>query len=97
MISYIQNVHLKEINDLCEGFTTSLLDDGLELVGTYNHMPIMFEHNQEKYKSIQNKAKALKDLLDLGVPENLALEMCDFDKNIKLIKNEQNNTTSQQI
>jgi len=94
MISYIQNVHISEINDFCETLTVALLGDGEELVGTYDHMPIMHEHNSVKYKTIESRATALQSLLNVGIPEELALEMCEFDTTIKLNNNSNNSNNS---
>jgi hypothetical protein len=38
----------------------------------------------ERYEGISKKAKALNDLLITGVPKEVALEMCGFDKDLKL-------------
>ena len=38
----------------------------------------------ERYEGISKKAKALNDLLKTGVPKEVALEMCGFDKNLVL-------------
>lgn len=86
MISYIQNVHISEINDFCETLSIALLDNDKELVGTYDHMPIMHEYNSIKYKTITSRANALQSLLDVGIPEETALEMCEFDTTINLNK-----------
>ena len=38
----------------------------------------------ERYEGISKKAKALNDLLSTGIPKEIALEMCGFDKDIEL-------------
>jgi hypothetical protein len=62
-----------------------LIDDtDYKLVGSYEHLPIMQFILIERYEGISKKAKALNDLLITGVPKEVALEMCGFDKDLKL-------------
>lgn len=83
MVSYIQNEMQSSINALCLSFSV-LLEDGLKLVGSYEHLPVMQFIRIERFDGIKKQGEALQALLDAGVPEELALEMCDFPAGTKL-------------
>ncbi|MCP4977134.1 MAG: hypothetical protein GY931_13320, partial [Maribacter sp.] len=55
-----------------------------ELHGTYEKMPIMQFILIERYDGIQKKATALSMLRNAGIPDEIALEIAGFDKNIQL-------------
>ena len=61
-----------------------LADTDYKLVGTYEHLPIMQFILIERFEGISKKAKALNDLLSTGIPKEVALEMCGFDKDLVL-------------
>jgi hypothetical protein len=62
-----------------------LIDDtDYKIVGTFEHLPIMQFILIERYEGISKKAKALNDLLSTGIPKEVALEMCGFDKDLQL-------------
>ena len=83
MTSYIQNEMQSMANDLSESFK-HLLDSNEELIGSYDHLPIMQFVEIERFTAIQQRAMALNSLLMTGVPEADALELCGFPSNMKL-------------
>jgi len=84
MVSYIQNEMQASINSFTDVMNELLVDTEFELVGTYEHLPIMQFILIERYEGISKKAKALNDLLMTGIPKEVALEMCGFDKTLQL-------------
>jgi len=87
MVSYIQNEAQSALNDFTSSLTITLLDNNLELVGSYDHLPIMQYINKEKYAGIKAIGEALSSLINAGIPEKEALIICGLDENIKLNKN----------
>ena len=84
MVSYIQNEMQASTNAFTDVLNQLIDDSDYKLVGTYEHLPIMQFILIERYEGIIKKAKALNDLLMTGVPKEVALEMCGFDKNLQL-------------
>jgi hypothetical protein len=84
MVSYIQNEMQASTNAFADVLNELLLDSDYKLVGSYEHLPIMQFILIERYEGISKKAKALNDLLITGVPKEVALEMCGFDKDLQL-------------
>lgn len=84
MVSYIQNEMQATLDSLNAVLQVLLGDDKLVISGSYEHLPIMQFILIERYSSVKGKAEALKALLDTGIPNEIALEMCGFDKSIKL-------------
>jgi len=86
MTSYIQNDIQSYLNDFVSGIASSLLFGETQniLVGTYDHLPVMQFLEKERYEAISARAKALTDLLAVGIPEKDALDLCGFNKNLKL-------------
>tara|TARA_R110000796_G_scaffold7868_3_gene26545 strand:- start:636 stop:1955 length:1320 start_codon:yes stop_codon:yes gene_type:complete len=84
MVSYIQNEMQASTNAFADVLNELLLDTDYKLVGSYEHLPIMQFILIERYEGISKKAKALNDLLITGVPKEVALEMCGFDKDLQL-------------
>jgi hypothetical protein len=84
MVSYIQNEMQASTNAFTDVLNQLIDDSDYKLVGTYEHLPIMQFILIERYEGISKKAKALNDLLITGVPKEVALEMCGFDKNLQL-------------
>tara|TARA_B110000116_G_scaffold266535_1_gene277427 strand:+ start:1361 stop:2680 length:1320 start_codon:yes stop_codon:yes gene_type:complete len=84
MVSYIQNEMQASTNAFANVMNELILDSEYKLVGSYEHLPIMQFILIERYEGISKKAKALNDLLITGVPKEVALEMCGFDKTLKL-------------
>lgn len=84
MVSYIQNEMQPTLDSFLATMNILLDDNRYELVGTYEKMPIMQFILIERYDGIQKKATALSMLRNAGIPDDLALEMAGFDKNIQL-------------
>jgi hypothetical protein len=85
MVSYVQNEMQSGIDSFAATFQ-QLLGDDEKLVGSYEHLPIMQFILIERYEGVAKRAFALKSLLDVGVPDALALEMTDFPPNTVLSK-----------
>ena len=86
MVSYIQNEQQSSLDSFCEVFNKGIKYKNLKLVGTYEHLPVMQFIKKQKYESAELQGKALKALLDAGVPDEVALELVDLPKNTKLAK-----------
>jgi|TARA_R110002096_G_scaffold276121_5_gene470139 hypothetical protein len=84
MVSYIQNEMQASTNAFADVLNQLIDDSDYKLVGSYEHLPIMQFILIERYEGISKKAKALNDLLITGVPKEVALEMCGFDKDLQL-------------
>ena len=84
MVSYVQNEMQASTNAFTDVLNRLLKDTDYKIVGSYEHLPIMQFILIERYEGISKKAKALNDLLTTGVPKEVALEMCGFDKDLKL-------------
>jgi len=84
MVSYIQNETQSTLDAFCEVINTSSSDKKWKLKGAYNHLPVMQYIMLERYDVVKKQGDALKSLLDNGVPNDIALEMCGMDKTIKL-------------
>jgi len=84
MVSYVQNEMQANLNSFIEVLQQLLPDTNLKIVGSYEHLPIMQFILIERYDGISKKAKALNDLLRTGIPQEVALEMTGFDKDLKL-------------
>lgn len=91
MVSYIQNDIQSKMDSTCLKLIKCLDPDSFySLAGSYEHLPVMQFVRIERYKSVKAQSDALLGLLKTGVPEELALEMCDFPKGTELkeIKND---------
>lgn len=84
MVSYIQNEMQATLDSLTAVLQILIGDSNLRITGSYEHLPIMQFILIERYTSIKGRADALKALLETGIPNETALEMCGFDKSIKL-------------
>jgi len=83
MVSYIQNEMQSTLNSVISVLQT-LYPDNARIKGTYEHMPIMQFILIERYDGVKKRAEALNALLRTGVPEDVALEMCGFERGLKL-------------
>jgi HK97 family phage portal protein len=88
MVSFIQN----EIQGTLD-YVLGVIDRdikkenaNLELTGNYNHLPVMQYILLEKYDVVKKRGEALSTLRKAGLPDEVALEMCDLDSSIKLSK-----------
>lgn len=84
MVSYIQNEMQASLNSFVATLSKIPIESKFKLIGSYEHMPIMQFVLIERYEGIQKRALALTDLLNAGVPMEIALDMVGMDKNIKL-------------
>jgi len=85
MVSYVQNEMQSSVDSFCAVLQKAFLDDpNLELKGTFENLPIMQFILLERYDGIAKRAQALSSLRNAGLPDELALELCGFDKNTKL-------------
>jgi len=83
MVSYIQNEMQATLNSFVAVFNKNM-DSLHKLDGTFEHLPIMQYILLERYTGITQQAGALDSLRRAGIPDNIALEMCGFDKSIVL-------------
>ena len=83
MVSYIQNEMQATLNSFVAVFNKNI-DPLHELKGTFEHLPIMQYILLERYTGISQQAGALDALRRAGIPDDIALEKCGFDKGIVL-------------
>jgi hypothetical protein len=93
MVSYIQNEMQPSINSFTAVINKT---ENVKLIGSYDHLPIMQFILLEKYEVVNKQAVALRALLMVGVPENVALEMCGFDPSLQLEEMQQENNSDGQ-
>ena len=84
MVSYVQNEMQANLNSFVEVLQELIKESNLELVGTYEHLPIMQFILKERWEGHKVRAEALSAYLATGMPQEIALEMLGFEKNIKL-------------
>lgn len=85
MVSYIQNDIQSKMDSVCLKLMKHLDSSGLlTLHGSYEHLPVMQFVRIERYESVKKQGDALTTLRKAGVPDELALEMCDFKKGTTL-------------
>ena len=84
LVSYIQNEAIPTLESFIAVLNNNLLEDGVSLVGGYDHLPVMLEFKNIKYNGIILQAQALNGLLMSGVPNEVALEMCGFEPTLEL-------------
>lgn len=82
MVSYVQNEMQSSLNSMIAVFNKHFT--GSQLKGSFEHLPIMQFIMLERYDVIQKQATALRSLLSVGVPQDIALEMCGFDPSMQL-------------
>lgn len=100
MVSYIQNEMQASLGSFLSVFNKQFKKGNQKLVGNFTHLPIMQYILLEKYDVVKKQAEALMLLRKGGVPDEIALVMCGFDKTIKLGEmiqesNTQNNEQSE--
>ena len=92
MVSFIQNEMQGTLDYVLSVLNKDLKETykNYSLVGSYDHLPVMQFVLLERYKVVETRGKALATLRNAGLPDEVALEMCELDPNIKLkeIKNE---------
>ena len=98
MVSYIQNEMQSALNSVLAVFQTQINEPNILLCGDYENLPVMQFILLERYKVAKERATALKEARNAGLPDNIALQMCGFDENIELkeVKNERQENNSNQ-
>lgn len=84
MVSYIQNEMQSTLDGFCAVMNKMLIEDGYELQGSYEHLPIMQYVLIERYKGVLTRGEALLSLRVAGLPDDVALELVGLDTAIKL-------------
>ena len=84
MVSYIQNETQSTLDAFCQVINTTSNDKKWKLKGSYDHLPVMQFIMLERYDVVVKQAAALKALIESGVPNDIALEMCGMDKTMIL-------------
>ena len=84
MVSYIQNEMQPSLDANLLTFQKLLKGTNLKLKGSFEHMPIMQFVLIERYDGIAKRGLALLSLRNAGLPDDVALELCGFDKGVKL-------------
>lgn len=95
MVSYVQNEMQSSLNSMVAVFNKHFKNHNLK--GSFEHLPIMQFILLERYDVVMKQAQALRALLTTGIPKEVALEMCGFDKNLELgeiMQETQNNNNS---
>ncbi len=100
MTSYIQNDIQSQLNDFTESLNPLLGDDSIELIGSYDHMPVMQFILKQRYEAVVIRMKALDDARRAGLSDEMALDLVGLPKNTKLnpliIQNESEEETTEQ-
>lgn len=84
MVSYIQNEMQSSVDSVCAVIQRLIPEDNLTLKGTFEHLPIMQFILIERYEGVEQRAVALSALRNSGLPDEVCLELCDFEKGIAL-------------
>lgn len=95
MVSYLQNEMQATLNSLTAVLQVLEKNPNIAIKGSYEHLPIMQFILIERYTGVKGKAEALTALLNAGIPNPIALEMCGFDKNIKLTEKPKPDATAE--
>ena len=98
---FIQNEMQPTLNSFLATLQVLIEDKNLILKGTYEHMPIMQFILIERFDGIMKRGQALSALRAAGLPDDVALEECGYDKNIvltevKMQENGNSNGTSEE-
>ncbi len=84
MVSYIQNDMQPSLDAFIAVMQKLIPEKNLKLKGSYEHLPIMQFILIERYEGVEQRAFALKALRSAGLPDEIALELCNFDTGIIL-------------
>lgn len=84
MVSYIQNEMQSSADAVAKVLQLMISEPNLEVRGSYDHLPVMQFYLMQRYEALSKKAQALEDLLNVGIPQENALEECGYDRNLKL-------------
>jgi len=84
LIGYYQGNLQTVVTDICMSFNnTSLVGEGLELRGDFNHLPVMASRNKKKFEVLFLQGKAMQQFLDNGFKWGDALKLCEFENPIQ--------------
>ena len=97
MVSYIQNEMQSSLNAFTAVFN-KMIEPGYELVGTYEHLPIMQYILIERYKVAEGLGAAILSMRNAGLPDDYILKTLNIDSSIKLkeLKDKTNENQEQQ-
>jgi len=95
MVSYIQNEMQSTLDAVVSVLQKEIKEKNLILVGSFSHLPIMQFILIEKFDGLIKKGQALSSLRSAGLPDELALEECGYEKNITLKPLQQNGNQQQ--
>lgn len=84
MVSYIQNEMQPTLESALATFQKIIPEPHFKLRGSYEKMPIMQFILIERYDGIAKRGLALSSLRNAGLPDDVALDLCGFDKSVKL-------------
>jgi len=84
MVSYIQNEMQSSVDSICAVLQKMIPEENLTIRGTFDHLPIMQFILIEKYEGVEQRGVALAALRNAGLPDEVCLELCDFEEGIKL-------------
>jgi hypothetical protein len=84
MASYVQNEMQSTLNSFCAVVNKVLIEDGITIEGSYEHLPIMQFILIERYKGVYERGNALYMLRASGIPDDEALRMVGMDSTIIL-------------
>lgn len=96
MTSYIQNDIQAMANDFAETIWGIDMDDSIEIIATFDHMPVMQFALMQKYEATDKQAIALTNLRRAGIQDEDALPMVGLPKTMKLNELQEQNTQGEQ-
>lgn len=82
MVSFIQNSIQAMMNDFTAGLNKSLIEDGFELIGSYEHLAVMQFIELERNSVLNGKLTSLQTMISLGFDPVVALELAGLDPSI---------------
>jgi hypothetical protein len=84
MVSYIQNEMKSSADGVVAVLQKMIKEDNLTLKATFEDLPIMQFILIERYEGVEQRAVALAALRAAGLPDEVCLELCDFELGITL-------------
>lgn len=84
MASYVQNEMQSTLDGFCAVINKMMIDDGFEIVGDYEHLPIMQYILIERYQGVLARAEAFTALRLSGLPDEICLELVGLDTSTQL-------------
>lgn len=96
MVAYIQNETSTSLSNFCSSLGKELLPDNLELIGDYNHLPVMKFILLQTYDITNKQADALKKYIEIGIEPSVALGLVNMDTTITITKPKVDENNGQQ-